>query len=998
MKRIIYNMLILCIFFVTFFCNPKMQINAIESDYTKKIISVVYDNSGSMNNEKDKYARYSLQILIGLLDSDDELIITPLNTSDGSAVTDESQCISVDLLNPNREEAIKKVKEQIPVTGKNTPSGPLDVALKHLTKRGLKTSDSSGDQNDGVEYWLIILSDGNFNNCDLNGVSYEIEKRIKDYSYLNTIYYSFGADSPDLKDTNVVKNYPVTSYRAATPEEITSQMMEIADKLTRRFSIKLDSSALGSNIVKLNLADYGITIKSICAAIQNSGAILKNIKYNGNNISNITKILKLDGATYNKKELLKDGCLLTISPTSPMDNGIIEMEFDKPIEQLEVMIEPAVYISPYFQVMNDNGLIDVDMQYINSTLKPGQKIKVQYKVYDQLSNKEISPEKLSEVFGETSTKVTYYGNQYVVGDDIVLVKGKNILSIDVQFKKNNFSVFTSMMCVIEEDPTFYRIESTKQISGDNTVTKSKIEYNIFVDNKKLSSKSEVEKFKITINSQKNDGSETACDYTINDDGTIVTELQFSINEFGSYNIICKVVSPEGISRTNKQTLDIMPDDFDLEVLTSEKLTITEFQLKENTTSIEFAIKSSGIEIPISDTLFTLKAEVNGYDITNKLQINGGKIIYIPSINTLSDFSAGTKKLKITVSNKVAGTKTAEYEFIITKTIYNVEKLDINNDDIDIYNLKNCHAYAKFRVTRDGVALSYDEIKTMYDNKKLNINYKKWGLMFILPYGIETSIENVSDQGIITCKVVCDMFSPLDNLLAAFISTNQKSIEVSYDDSIAIAQFTFKKVSIISRLIRILIIILIIALIIHIICYIIGFIIIPKFPRGVIVTVTCGVRTSMDVIPVNIGKKRIIKWHLKRLIPFCAFKRQAPFEDGTYGAFEINKQKEQVYRPYDEMSVYSASISSITETGAKVYDFIEQLKEVRTENEVYNLSLSRLATEDVVSLFRDANKTIDPEKAETFEVPSADGRVYVEVQTRNGNTRVRGMVFFVYNNY
>lgn len=952
-----------------------------------------------MNNEKNKYARYSLQILMGLLDSNDELIITPLNTSNGLVVSDDSHCINVDLTDPNRKKVIEDVIEGIPVTDNNTPTEPLDVALKQLTKRGLKTSDSSGDQNDGIEYWFIILSDGTFNNCnDVNTVSYEIEKRIKNYSYLNTIYYSFGVGSPDLKDTNVVKNYPVTSYHAATPEEITNQMMEIANKLTRRFSAKIDSSSLDSNIIELNLADYGITIKSICVAIQNSGATLKNIKYNGNNISDITKILKLDGATYNKKELLKDGCLLTISPTSPMDNGIIEMEFDKPIEQLEVMIEPAVYISPYFQVMSDNGLIDVDMQYINSTLKPGQKIKVQYKVYDQLSNKEILPEKLSEAFGETTTKVTYCGNQYVIGNDIVLVKGKNILSIDVQFKKNNFSIFTSMMCVIEEDPTFYRIESTQQTSSDNLITKSRIEYNIFVDNLKLSSKSEVEKFKITIDSQKYDGSEIACDYTINDDGTIVTELQFSINEFGSYDVVCKVVSPEGISRTNKQVLDIMPDDFDLEVSTIEKLTITEFQLDENIIPIEFVVKCSGVEIPVTETLFTLKAEVNGYDITNKLQINGGKIIYIPSKNTLSDITTGIKKIKVTVSNKMAGTKTAEYEFVITKTTYSVENLDINNEDINIYNLKDCHAYAQFKVTRDGVTLSYDELKTMYDNKKIHFDYEKWGLMFMLPYGIEISIENISNQGIITCKVICDMFYPLDNLLAAFISTNNKSIEVSCNDSTAVAQFSFKKVSMISRLIRVLIIILIVALIIHIICYIIGFIIIPKFPRGVIVTVSCGARTTMDVIPVNIGKKRIIKWHLKRLIPFCAFKRQAPFGDGTYGTFEINKQKEQVFRPYEEMSIYSASISSVTETGAKVYNFIEQLKEVRTENEAYNLSLNRLANDDVVSLFRDVNKSINPELQETFEVPSADGRVYVEVQTRNGNTRVKGMVFFVYNNY
>ena len=81
-----------------------------------------------------------------------------------------------------------------------------------------------------------------------------------------------------------------------------------------------------------------------------------------------------------------------------------------------------------------------------------------------------------------------------------------------------------MMCVIEEDPTFYRIESTKQTNVDNDITKNKIEYNIFVDNKKLSSKAEVEKFTITIKLEDPKGNETDGTYTIQSDGTIIFEF------------------------------------------------------------------------------------------------------------------------------------------------------------------------------------------------------------------------------------------------------------------------------------------------------------------------------------------------------------------------------------------------------------------------------------------------------------------------------------------
>ena len=997
----IYIFLMLCVFAFITFAIPKMEVKAAKTDYTKKIVSVVYDNSGSMVGDKDSYATYSLQILMGILGSEDELIITPLNENN-KEVTNINQSIIVDLSNPNREQVIEDVLNRLPKPQYNTPPDALDVGLQHLVNRGLKTNAESGDQSDGVEYWFIMLSDGSFNGCpSINDVSNEIESRIKDFSFLNTIYYSFGVGSPDLKDTNVVKNYPVTSYHAATPEEITSQMMEIANKLTRRFSVSIDPTTLGTNTIKLDLASYNMTIRTICVAAQNSGASLKSIKHDGKDISNITKKLILDSVSSSSTgtELIKKGCLLTITPTTPLDSGIIELEFDAPINQLEVMIEPAVYITPYFQVQTPNGLTEVDMQYINSTLKPGEKIKVQYRMFDQLSNKEISQEKIKDVFGDTVTKVTYCGKQYTIGDDIVLVKGKNMLSIDVQFKKNNFSIFSSMMCVIEEDPTFYRIESTKQTNIDNDITKNKIEYSVFVDNKKLSTKAEVENYNITITIQDPNGNETNPSYTINNDGTIVCEFRTDVNSFGNYIVVCKVVSPEKISRTDKQTINVMPKDFEIEVLTTNQIIFSEFQLKDNKQPIEFIVKSEGIEIPIDGKLFTYKVEIDGYDVTPKTEVNGGKITFIPSIDTLPNVSVGIKKITVTVTNNVIGSKTADYEFKIDKTIYKVEKIDTQNDNINIYDLKNCQAYAQFRVTRNGTPLSYEDVKEMYDNKEIEINFKKWGLMFILPYGIETSVEDVAGQGVIVCKVECDMFTPLDNLLAAFISTKQKSIKVSYDESSATENFDFNSVTPVSRIIRILIIIIILGLIAHVICYVIGWIKLKPFPSGGIVIATCGRKTSMSVMPVNISKKNIVKWHLIRLIPGLAFKQQAPIEEGTYGTFLVHKKMGPTFKPYNEMRVYSASISGITDTGLKIQDFVNQLKEAQSDGEALGLELIKLPTDDVASLFRETQQIIGINQDEVVDVPSIDGKVYVDVKVNKntGDIKILGMVFFVYSN-
>ncbi|MBQ8697226.1 MAG: hypothetical protein IJ519_05845, partial [Clostridia bacterium] len=47
-----------------------------ESLYIRKIVSVVYDDSGSMTGDKWAYANYAMQTFCGMLNSEDQLYIT----------------------------------------------------------------------------------------------------------------------------------------------------------------------------------------------------------------------------------------------------------------------------------------------------------------------------------------------------------------------------------------------------------------------------------------------------------------------------------------------------------------------------------------------------------------------------------------------------------------------------------------------------------------------------------------------------------------------------------------------------------------------------------------------------------------------------------------------------------------------------------------------------------------------------------------------------------
>ena len=68
-----------------FLRSPPSDVLADESDslYTQKVVAVVYDNSGSMNTGGwSPYAKYALQGLVSMFESNDLMSIFPLNKFD----------------------------------------------------------------------------------------------------------------------------------------------------------------------------------------------------------------------------------------------------------------------------------------------------------------------------------------------------------------------------------------------------------------------------------------------------------------------------------------------------------------------------------------------------------------------------------------------------------------------------------------------------------------------------------------------------------------------------------------------------------------------------------------------------------------------------------------------------------------------------------------------------------------------------------------------------
>ena len=115
----------------------------------ERVVSLVYDDSGSMrNNDRWKYANYALQSLVALLDENDTFSYVPMSRP--------AQSIHVSLANEKRQTEITQIEAWTKYL--NTPFGAVETAMQCIEKEAA----ADGER----EFWLIVLTDGAFNELE----------------------------------------------------------------------------------------------------------------------------------------------------------------------------------------------------------------------------------------------------------------------------------------------------------------------------------------------------------------------------------------------------------------------------------------------------------------------------------------------------------------------------------------------------------------------------------------------------------------------------------------------------------------------------------------------------------------------------------------------------------------------------------------------------------------------------------------------------------------
>lgn len=343
LKKLSY--IFILIFLFMFCTNIKAETN---NQSIKKIISIVYDDSGSMDNKDEDwaYASYSIQNLIGLINNGDELNIVKMSNPKSSITFDIS----------NSESRINAINETKNWRAKgNTPFTAVETAVDWLKNKKKEYANSNA-----TSYYLIIITDGEFGTnypSNMNSYLNDLKTTMANSKY-EGIFVAIGNNVPDYtkKDwTSIKENHLIES---SNNNDIINAMFKTSglilgqgnknthlDITTKDNSISFNSYfPLKKFIIyeqNQNINIKNITLNEIEASITNDF----NTTYPGN--KNITsRIIHIEEKDANY-----------IPP------GKINIEFESKIDisnsKLKILVEPAVNVE--LKVLDKSGKIIDDL-------------------------------------------------------------------------------------------------------------------------------------------------------------------------------------------------------------------------------------------------------------------------------------------------------------------------------------------------------------------------------------------------------------------------------------------------------------------------------------------------------------------------------------------------------------------------------------------------------------------------------------------------------------
>lgn len=355
-----------------------------DAGYTKRVISVVYDDSYSMtksaaapDKQDDLYAKYALENVIAFANENDDLNVVRMSYKD-----------NYDLYSVNgksdKEKSISKV-ELFASNANDTPFGAVETAIEFL-----KEKKEQYGNDDNIEYWLLVLTDGDFsgspkdvneyfNNlrADMSGVKYESV-----WVFIgNSIKKTFSESLKSVQGTSII--YSDNS------EAICDAVYDACSIIYGRPTIK-QANFVASNDNKTITINTEFPINKVMVYEQDQAVNLTDITINGKSYQNFETInVKKQGSPAITSNITQ------IAGKEILPAGELTFNFSDSLNTSEnkfmIMLDYALELQ--LGVMSSNGNIE---KIPTSTYGDGDNVSFVSRIISLYDGKEIDISKYTQ--------------------------------------------------------------------------------------------------------------------------------------------------------------------------------------------------------------------------------------------------------------------------------------------------------------------------------------------------------------------------------------------------------------------------------------------------------------------------------------------------------------------------------------------------------------------------------------------------------------------------
>lgn len=327
---------------------------------TKKVINIVYDDSGSMVNGEEKdtakkeayvatwsQAKYSLEAFVAMMNDDDQMNVYCMS---------DAGKLSKTIKGSDKDGGVDDIHSNLK-TGDYSVLTPIQTLEKAY-------SGLSDSKYDGYEKWLVVLTDGAFTVSNKDGTKVsdtKVKGMLKTYGTSlkgRLIYIPIGSSAKEYKDSQY------KTFKASTGDELLSQVKKA-----------IESIYYGRNKQELTetTVNIGVSMKKIIIFAQGEGVEIESVS-KGKITDNISvkytdaeNAVKYGGSPtfsghedYIKTDNSLQGVVVTVEPNGDaIEPGQLNIVFDEKVpKSYTIYYEPLV--KAYY------SLTKGDVEYISS--------------------------------------------------------------------------------------------------------------------------------------------------------------------------------------------------------------------------------------------------------------------------------------------------------------------------------------------------------------------------------------------------------------------------------------------------------------------------------------------------------------------------------------------------------------------------------------------------------------------------------------------------------